>query len=437
MNWLLKKKFFQLFVLTINLLAFTLPAHATKIFLVGGALEDDNYSIYNALLNATHKNWKYNPASKENCSVDWDTTPCPRIAVVVSGSDNLASGIDIFNGSTSTIFKGFSYYNLFQRWGFSPKLVQIAIDNYATASVAGNPVGDANIAIVKQADVVFFNGGDQSRHSRAWINKNGSDSPILAILRTRVNQDSVIVAGTSAGTAVQGHYTYGEGNSYGYLTINDLAAKSVDSQTGLLDDRAGDSGFKFDNNGGKMLGFGFLSRNIAFDTHFDQRGRLGRMIVAMKSLEASDAVGVDENTALYIQDDVGTVYGANGVFIADSTAAQFSATSQRMNVTGVRMNILTDGDSYNFKTKIVSSSKAPIERAYVLGSKSSNNIFGSYVSTKLMTHLTIQTGDVNHGYSDKDRPGFEYRFSKDNKTSGHYSMGQYTVKNVIMDILNF
>jgi cyanophycinase len=255
-------------------------------------------------------------------------------------------------------------------------------------------------------------------------------------LRSRVNQDAVVIAGTSAGTAVQGKYIYGEGNSYGYLTFNDLAPKTVDDLSGLLDIRAGNSGFQYDNNGGKMQGFGFLARHMAFDTHFDNRARLGRMIVAMKNLKTTTGIGVDENTALSIHDDIATVYGEHGVFLADSSKAFFSATTKHLNETGVRVSILTNGDSYNFKNKKIHSTKKRILKPQFSGSVESHNLFGSYLSTELMTHLIDQSGNTNLGISDPARPGFKYIFRKDKKSFGNLSNGQYTVQNIIIDILD-
>lgn len=412
------------------------PVFAAKLFLIGGDLNENNTSIFTGLIKATGKNWNYDTNSRNNCSLDWEKTICPKIAVVTSGSENLAEGINIFTNDDTPNFKGLSYYHLFQKWGFSPKQVLIAIDNYTSASVNGNPVGDSNIALINQADIVFFNGGDQSRHARAWINNDGTDSPILKLLRTRVNEGSVIISGSSAGTAIQGQTIYGEGNSYGYLSINDLAAKPVESPTGLLDDRLGNTGFQYEFNGGKMIGFGFLTRPIAFDTHFDVRGRLGRMIVAMKQINAPTGIGSDENTAIFINGDEAQIFGEHSIFIADSSHSHFLRHSNHMNVKGISLSLLSDGDHYNLKTHQLTSSKPLITKPHYKGHLNNYDIFNSYSSTQLITRLIDQSGLVNQGFSDKSAPGFHYIFKKNKKTRGYFDQFAYTADHVMMDILD-
>lgn len=73
-----------------------------------------------------------------------------------------------------------------------------------------------------------------------------------------------VVAGTSAGSAIMGANTYGEGYSYGYFFFNaDL--KSCNIGESLRDDREGTNSFRYDENGGYMKGFGFV-RDALVDT---------------------------------------------------------------------------------------------------------------------------------------------------------------------------
>ena len=412
------------------------PTHAARIMLVGGALADDNASIFDGLMKSTGKAWNYNQGNFKNCEEDWKMTKCPKVAVVTSASENLAAGIEVYNNDDLTHLNSLSYHHLFQKWGYSPRHVQIAIDNYLQASIAGNSVGDANIEIIKQADVVFFNGGDQSRHSKSWLNSDGTDSQIMRILRNRVINNEVIIAGTSAGTAVQGEMIYGEGNTYGYLAVNDLAQKPVDSLSGLLDDRLGNSGFQFENNGGMMNGFGFLSRNIAFDTHFEARSRLGRMLVAMNALGTNIGIGVDENTAFFMDDNHGVVYGASSVFIVDTNYAVVSAKSNHFNVTDAIVNVLNEGDRFNFITNTLQTIRSKIQKPQFQIGIESNDIYSPYEATKLITHLIDQIPSANYGFGDIAHPGFRFEFIKDKFTNGYFSNNKYTAEKVKMNILD-
>lgn len=112
------------------------------------------------------------------------------------------------------------------------------------------------------ADIIFFNGGDQARHSRTWLGDNGAPSPMFSRLLARYNSGEVVIAGTSAGTMIMSNPTYGEGISFGHLYWNakvGLAQKSTKdgavNGTGLADTRNGTKGLQHDDNGGKMPGF--------------------------------------------------------------------------------------------------------------------------------------------------------------------------------------
>lgn len=107
---------------------------------------------------------------------------------------------------------------------------------------------------------VFFNGGDQSRHSRSWLKSDGSDSDIMVVLRNKFASGTVI-AGTSAGMAVQGEYTFGSGRSYGYYYFNgDLKFCNIGDE--FADDRDPEDDFRYDENGAYLKGFGFLTKTL-------------------------------------------------------------------------------------------------------------------------------------------------------------------------------
>ncbi len=408
---------------------------AAKLFLIGGSLEDNNASIFQALIKASGKNLDL--TLNQDCSEDWKSTICPKIAVVTSGAENLKAGEEIYYIDDLMKLHSLSYQNLFRKWGMSPKHVRIAIDNFSDGAYPGNPDGDYNLDLIKNADIVFFNGGDQSRHAKSWIRPDNSDTPLLKVLRERSSRNEVIVSGTSAGTAIQGKIIYGEGNTYGYLIYNDLAPKSVRSDNGLRDDREGEEGFRFNNNGGMMTGFGFHPMHIAFDTHFEARGRLGRMIVAMTELKTNLGIGVDENTAVYLTDDTAYVYGQNGITFADGRIAKQYQDSKHFKTSNVRINVLTEGDQFNLKTLQVISNKTKITNPTYAGNLNSDNIFGAYQSQKLMNRLVHQIDDVNIGRSIQNGPGFEFQFKKDEASKGYFDNDKYTVENVIMDIKYF
>lgn len=106
------------------------------------------------------------------------------------------------------------------------------------------------------------------------------------------------MSGTSAGSMIMCSPIYGNGITYGHLYFANkvgLARKNVSdggvNGTGLSDTRNGTSGLQYGDNGGIMPGFNMVP--FLSDTHFDNRGRLGRIIPALIQLKMDLGVGVD------------------------------------------------------------------------------------------------------------------------------------------------
>jgi len=81
--------------------------------------------------------------------------------------------------------------------------------------------------------------------------------------------------------------------------------------TGLTDVRNGTKCLLSSYNGGKMPAFGFV--NFLTDTHFNARGRFGRIVPVLMNLKHKFAFGVDENTSFFYDNGIGKAYGWNGV----------------------------------------------------------------------------------------------------------------------------
>lgn len=431
-----------------------------KVWLNGGAISQENTSIFvTGLRQATGKNTNIpNINSTSNCSTDWNTTPCPRVAVITASAVNQADGVDKFNNDTTT--GAWSYYNLFQRHGFSPKHILSHHDTYLANSGNTSTQGLANIAIINQADLVYVIGGDQSRLSRTFLKDDGSDTPLLAAMRTRYNNGNLIYAGDSAGTAIAPSTSYGEGVSIGYLNQNTLRSISPSNCPYVApasDGTPAPSCLSHPTNvdfGTKIKGFGFVP-NANVDTHFDNRasrsGRLGRFIAALKNIGPNVSYGIDQNTALFINADVATVYGSGGVFVAEATSSNFG-TGSKFSATGVRLSYLTAGDTFKFSNRTITTSKTSLIGtggvAYQFSSAlNSTNIFavdanGIGSSSATFKHMIDQTPTSSTGSapSDSYNPlSFTLTFKRDSQTqgyknaSGSYS-GPYTIKKALLDI---
>ncbi len=171
-------------------------------------------------------------------------------------------------------------------YGFAPKHVTGHVDNFRRTTDINNVDGQYNLEIVMQADVLFFNGGDQVRHARVWLNDDGSPNKIMKIIYDRALRNQLVLSGSSAGAMIMCNPIYGQGIGYGHLyfaTKYGLDVKQVSdgdvNGTGNYDVRNGTNSLQYRDNGSIMPGFGFLP--FLIDTHFDTRGRLGRIVPGM------------------------------------------------------------------------------------------------------------------------------------------------------------
>jgi len=380
-----------------------------KVFLYGGALGDMTSTIFTSLKNST---------GKEN----------PTIAVAISAAGSLEVGLEAYYIDEPG---SWSYERLFTFYGFQPSVIRLAIDNYVEASTNQTQLGRENIDIVRQADVIFFNGGDQARHTRAWFKDDGSDSDILVAVRQRF-AEGAIAAGTSAGTSIMSDPSYGEGYSYGYYFFN-ANLKSCSVGESLQDDREGTDSFRIDANGGYMKGFGFMQGGLA-DSHFDQRGRFARLVAAVRSTGNTFGVGVGEDTVVYINGEVATVHGTHGAWFVDLSEALFT-NDTHMNVRNVRFSYLTEGDTINLTSRQVNSTKAPIPEGSG-NARSSHDIFsnseGINSATSLLNARPTIIGSIS---TSKERnPTAQVTFHRNRGEKGYQTAGMYTIDGMYFDI---
>ena len=431
-----------------------------KVWLNGGLILQENAGIFvNGLREATGKNTSTpNINSVTNCDTNWNTTPCPRVAIITAAAVNQADGVDKFANDTTS--GAWSYYNLFQRHGFAPKHILSHHDTYANNSGNSTTTGQSNIAIINQADLVYVIGGDQSRLARTFLNDDGSDRPLMAAMRARYAAGNFIYAGDSAGTAIAPATSYGEGISIGYLNQNTLRAitpANCPYTAPASDGTPAPSCLSHPTNvdfGTKIKGFGFVP-NANVDTHFDNRasrsGRLGRFLAALKNIGPNVSYGIDQNTALYLNGDIGTVHGTGGVFVAEATSSNFG-TGSKFSASSVRLSYLTVGDTFKFsnrsittsKTKLIGSSIGAYQYSNALNS---SNIFtvdanGVGASSATFKHLIDQTPTSSTGTAPSDSfnpKSFVLTFKRDNQTTGYknatgsYS-GPYTIVKALVDV---
>jgi cyanophycinase len=212
---------------------------------------------------------------------------------------------------------GNEYVQVFNKLGVKNKPVSLEFRERAQAD------RKRHLELLRAATGIFIAGGTQMRLT-SLLGGTEFEKELLAAY-----QRGAVIAGTSAGTAVQSKLmiAYGRG---GATPREGLARFSS--------------------------GLGFTDR-IVFDQHFRQRDRLGRLAYAIAMHPGALGVGVDENTAAIVEDDRQiTVCGRNAVTIVDgrkmkATNVAEVTGSRPVAVSGLILHVLTEGCSFDMKTR--------------------------------------------------------------------------------------
>lgn len=146
----------------------------------------------------------------------------------------------------------------------------------------------ANVARVRDADIVYMTGGDQARLCAILAR-----TPLHAMLRKRLRAGGV-VAGTSAGAAAMSATMIAEGDT----TLR---------------------------KGGVRLAPGLsLLPHAILDTHFTERGRFARLVEAVSTHPSLLGIGLGEDTAILVRGHDVEVVGSGTVMIVDGREIQRS-----------------------------------------------------------------------------------------------------------------
>jgi cyanophycinase len=137
---------------------------------------------------------------------------------------------------------------------------------------------------LREADVVYFTGGDQLRLADAL---RGSEA--LSILRQRY-QSGAVIAGTSAGAAAMSATMIARGDPEEGLSKGNV---ELDEGLGLIP-------------------------NVIVDTHFIQRGRFSRLLEAVAHHPELLGIGIAEDTAFVLREGrYLEVVGSDNVIVVD------------------------------------------------------------------------------------------------------------------------
>lgn len=181
---------------------------------------------------------------------------------------------------------------------------------------------DEWLGYIEKANGIFVTGGNQLRLTTVL-----GGTPIAKAIR-RANARGVAVGGTSAGAAILSEHmiAYGdEGNTprAGSVTL--------------------------------VPGFGLTNR-VMIDQHFRQRDRLGRLLTALAYNPFAVGVGLDEDTAAFIDPSRKlTVVGAGAITVVDVSQLTHSSIADAklgsaVSMTNIRVHVLVSGGTYDLES---------------------------------------------------------------------------------------
>ena len=161
----------------------------------------------------------------------------------------------------------------------------IVMLNFDKTTVQNPKLNDS----LQKAKLIFISGGDQTRFMNVVAN-----TPVYNSIH-KAFQNGSIIAGTSAGAAVM---------SEKMITGNQKLEKEY---SGTFDN------IRFDNLE-TTPGLGLVTTAI-IDQHFLRRSRYNRLISAMVEFPHLTGIGIDESTAIIVDDNTISVVGESEVIV--------------------------------------------------------------------------------------------------------------------------
>ena len=200
-------------------------------------------------------------------------------------------------------------------------VMNVSVLNIKTREEANAP---ENIERLQVADVVVFTGGDQLRLTSIF-----GGTAFHHLLLEKYQNEEFIISGTSAGAAASSNNMIYQGNSHEALLKGEVKI------TG---------------------GLGFIN-NVIIDTHFVQRGRIGRLLYACASNPINLGIGLGEDTGLLIVNGnnmeaigSGLVMLVDGTHMKDTNITDVEI-GEPVSIENLIVHVMSLGDHYDLKLK--------------------------------------------------------------------------------------
>ncbi|MFL5788652.1 MAG: cyanophycinase [Flavisolibacter sp.] len=173
---------------------------------------------------------------------------------------------------------------------------------------------------IENCNAVLFSGGDQLKLCSIL-----GGTHIINIIKERFETEPLVVAGTSAGAAAMSYTMICGGNENRAFIKGEVEFS---------------------------IGFGFL-QNVIVDTHFDARGRFGRLVQAIAAQPGSIGIGLDEDTGVIIEKgNKAKAIGSSSVVIVDGSGVLYNNIADIKNgmplsLSNISVHVMCRGDTFD------------------------------------------------------------------------------------------
>jgi cyanophycinase len=176
-----------------------------------------------------------------------------------------------------------------------------------------------NVDKIADAKVVFFTGGDQLR-----ITSQIGDSPLFRCMQ-EIYRKGATIAGTSAGAAAMPE------------TMLIAGASDESNRISALE---------------MAPGLAFM-QGVVIDSHFAERGRMGRLLGAVAQNPRNIGLGIDEDTAILVSgQERFEVIGSGAVYVVDGMDISYSSLSEKrpegiVSIDDIKLHVLGQDEQYD------------------------------------------------------------------------------------------
>lgn len=290
-------------------------------------------------------------------------------------------------------------------------------------------------------NIIFIAGGDQRKYIDALKN-NKINSPLLSAVEA-VYKKGGVIAGTSAGTNIICKHSIDGGKSQEALLNRVVIYKEdADDENKLV----------------TLQGLGLVD-DIIFDTHFEKRGRLGRLSDAVVLTGSKYGIGISERTAVILGPDMTMeVVGFGNILIVDLTNAKLkSEPKKQLHIREISVTLLTHGDKFNLLNQTIfpNTSKTSIINTPYFDANDyhiSLNVFKEYETSQILINYMLDNeakdvialmdydtkfehGDISSFMRYVETNNTQAWFGKINVDENMDALDLYTGTNVLLDII--